>query len=289
MDAKLREQLIEAQRNEITEHNVYKKIARRETHARNREILERIGADERKHYEFWADHTGERPPPRRFVVWKYVWLARLLGLTFAVKLMEKGEERAQARYDDVSRTIPEAAEIMRDEQDHENKLTAMINEERLRYVGSVVLGLNDALVELTGALAGFTLALRDSRLIAVIGLITGIAAALSMAASEYLSTGADEDDRRSPMKAALYTGIAYIVTVAVLITPYLFLGNPLISLSLTVAGALTVILAFSYYISVARDLPFWRRFLEMAGLSLGVAAISFGIGYLLRRFAGVDV
>ena len=50
-----------------------------------------------------------------------------------------------------------------------------------------------------------------------------------------------------------------------------------------------MILAFSYYLSVARDLPFWRRFLEMAGLSLGVAALSFGIGYLLRQFIGVDV
>jgi vacuolar iron transporter family protein len=40
---------------------------------------------------------------------------------------------------------------------------------------------------------------------------------------------------------------------------------------------------------VARDLPFWRRFAEMAGISLGVAAISFGIGYLVRAVFGVDV
>ena len=35
---------------------------------------------------------------------------------------------------------------------------------------------------------GFTLALSDSKLIALTGSITGIAAALSMASSEYLST-----------------------------------------------------------------------------------------------------
>jgi VIT1/CCC1 family predicted Fe2+/Mn2+ transporter len=203
--------------------------------------------------------------------------------------MERGEKSAEAQYDDLAQRIPEARTIMRDEQEHEGELMNMIDEERLRYVGSVVLGLNDALVELTGALAGFTLALRDSRVIAVIGLITGVAAALSMAASEYLSTKADEADQRSPGKAALYTGIAYIATVGVLIAPYLLLGNPLLSLALTVAGALTVILAFSYYVSVARDVPFWRRFLEMAGLSLGVAVVSFGIGYLLRRFTGIDV
>ena len=50
-------------------------------------------------------------------------------------------------------------------------------------MGSVVLGLNDELVEFTGALAGFTLALSDHRLIALTGSITGIAAALSMASS----------------------------------------------------------------------------------------------------------
>ena len=289
MDAKLKLELTRAQRGEITEHHVYKELARREADPRNREILERIADDELRHYEFWAQKTAERPLPERFVVWKYVWLARLLGLTFAIKLMEQGEERAQAKYDDLLGAIPEAAAVLRDEHEHESELTNMIDEERLRYVGSVVLGLNDALVELTGALAGFTLALQNSRLIAVIGLITGVAAALSMAASEYLSTKADEGDARSPLKAAIYTGMAYVMTVTVLISPYLLLSIPLLSLAFTVAGALAVILAFSYYVSVARDLPFWRRFFEMACLSLGVATISFGIGYLLRRFVGVDV
>ena len=67
----------------------------------------------------------------------------------------------------------------------------MIREKQLDYVGSIVLGLNDALVELTGALAGLTLALQNTRLIAIAGLITAIAASFSMAASEYLSNKSD--------------------------------------------------------------------------------------------------
>lgn len=289
MEARLRRELIQAQRSEITEHEVYKGLARREADAHNRDVLLRIAEDERRHYEFWAKHTGARPSPRAVTIWTYLWLARLLGLTFAVKLMEKSEEGAQHSYGRFAEVIPEAAAVVREEHDHENELTAMIDEERLRYIGSTVLGLNDALVELTGALAGFTLALQNSRLIAVIGLITGVAAALSMAASEYLSTRTDEEQQASPIRAALYTGVAYIVTVMVLIAPYLLLSSPLLSLALTVAGALTIILSFSYYVSVARDLPFWRRFGEMAGLSLGVAAVSFGVGYLLRAVVGVDV
>lgn len=60
----------------------------------------------------------------------------------------------------------------------------LLDEERLRYTGSTVLGLNDALMELTGVLAGLTLALRDTKLIVLTGAITGIAAVLSMGVSE---------------------------------------------------------------------------------------------------------
>lgn len=284
MDAHLKGKLLQAQRNELTEGHVYEWLAGRERDERNREILRRIGEDERRHYEFWAKHTGVFPPLKRWMVWKYIWIARLLGVTFAIKLMERGEERAEAAYKAIEQAIPEAASVRGEEEKHEKELINMIDEERLRYVGSVVLGLNDALVELTAALAGFTLALRDSRMIAVIGVITGIAAALSMAASEYLSTRADKEERKSPLKAALYTGVAYLMTVGILISPYLVLKNPLLSLLFTVAGALGVMLAFSFYISVTHDLPLWRRFLEMAGLSLGVAGVSFGIGHLLRHF-----
>lgn len=171
-----------------------------------------------------------------------------------------------------------------------------LGEERLRYTGSMVLGLNDALVELTGALAGLTLALRDARLIALTGSVTGLAAALSMAASSYLSTKSEETTPtrsgapgKNPLKASVYTGTAYILTVLVLILPYLVLSNYYVSLACTLASAIAIIAGFNYYISVARSEPFKGRFLEMAGLSLGVAAFSFLVGFLLRTLLGVDV
>ena len=289
MDESLKQRLVAIQEDEITEHHVYKSLARREKDSHNRQTLERIAEEERRHYEFWAERTGERPPPRTLTVWKYRFFACLFGLTFAIKLMERGEQGAQENYGEIIQAIPEAAGVLKDETEHERELVAMIDEERLRYVGSVVLGLSDALVELTGALAGLTLALRQSRLIAAIGLITGVAAALSMAASEYLSTKAEGGAEKSHIKSAVYTGCAYIVTVGILIAPYLLFGNPLLALGLTITGALLIILVFTYYVAVAKDLPFWRRFAEMAGLSLGVAAVSFAIGYVVRAVFGVDV
>jgi VIT1/CCC1 family predicted Fe2+/Mn2+ transporter len=184
--------------------------------------------------------------------------------------------------------VPDIGAIARDEKKHEEALLAMLDEERLRYTGSIVLGLNDALVELTGALAGLTFALQNTRLIAMTGAITGIAAALSMAASEYLSTRA-EGGEREPTRAAFYTGLAYIFTVLSLIFPYLVFKNYILCLASTLVVAVLIIAFFNYYISVARDLPFRRRFLEMAGLSLAVAAVSFGIGILMRTVFGVEV
>jgi len=42
-------------------------------------------------------------------------------------------------------------------------------------------------------------------------------------------------------------------------------------------------------ISVAKELSFGRRFLEMAGLSLTVAAISFSIGFLVKNLFDLDI
>jgi VIT1/CCC1 family predicted Fe2+/Mn2+ transporter len=151
-----------------------------------------------------------------------------------------------------------------------------------------VLGLNDALVELTGALAGLTLALQNTKLIALSGLITGIAASLSMAASEYLSTRSEKTGKR-PIRAAIYTGIAYITTVTLLILPYLLLDNYYIDLAISLSTAVIIIAVFNYYISVAKGESFRERFVEMAGLSLSVAAFSFVIGYFIRQWLGIEI
>jgi len=52
--------------------------------------------------------------------------------------------------------------------------------------------------------------------------------------------------------------------------------------------AIVIIVVFTFYISVAKNLTFWNRFFEMAAVCLGVAAISFGIGYLTRVLFGVE-
>ncbi|OGO19333.1 MAG: rubrerythrin family protein [Chloroflexi bacterium RBG_16_48_8] len=276
------------QETEITEYHIYSRLARRVESGQNRQMLEKIAEDEQRHALFWQVYTKEVIKPSQLKVLFYSLIGRVFGFTFAVKLMEKGEERAQENYAQVIKAIPESEQIFQEEHEHENDLLDMLDEELLRYIGSIVLGLNDALVELTGALSGLTLALQNTRLIAMTGLITGLAAALSMGASEYLSTKS-EGASKNPVRASIYTGSAYVVTVLFLILPYLIFPNYYIALSCTLLAAILIIASFNYYLSIAKDLSFKRRFFEMILLSFGVAAFSFIMGYVIRTFLGIDV
>jgi len=288
LDNKTINLILAFQKNEISEHIIYKQLSLLEKQEQNRQTLNKISEDELRHYHIFKEYTNKEAKPDNFKIFWYLLIAKILGITFSIKLMENGEKGAQSVYGKLIKLLPEAEKIEKDENEHEKVLIGMIDEERLKYIGSVVLGLNDALVELTGTLAGLTFALQNAKLVGVAGLITGIAASLSMAASEYLSTKA-EGGEKNPLRASIYTGITYVFAVTILIVPFLILNNPFISLALALIGAIILIFIFSFYFSVVRDISFKRRFTEMLIISLGVAALSFLIGLMVRQFLGIDV
>ena len=277
------------QQNELTESVIYEKIARFAKGEENKKTLMRLSNEEKAHYLVWKSYTGEDLKPQKGKVFWFATIARVLGFTFAVKLMERGEENAQDEYEILAAEVEESAHIREQEEEHETALLAMLDEESLQYVGSMVLGLNDALVELTGSLAGFAFALQNTRLIALSGLIVGISATFSMASSEFLA--ARSEGRSDAFKSCTYTGIAYLVTVVLLILPYLLFSPtqfiPALICMLVIVVA--IIAGFTYYTSVAMDQAFKKGFLEMAGISITVAVLSFVVGILAKRFLGVDL
>ena len=277
------------QQGELTESVIYEKIAKFAKGEENKATLLRLAREEKAHYEIWKKYTGEELKPEGWKVFKYTMLARILGFTFAVKLMEKGEENAQEEYALLAEEVEESIHIHQQEEEHEAALLAMLDEERLQYVGSMVLGLNDALVELTGSLAGFTFAMQNTRLIALSGLIIGISATFSMASSEFLA--ARSEGRSDALKSCTYTGIAYLITVVALVLPYLLLGRAqyILALICMLIVVVLIIAGFTYYTSVAMDQPFRSRFVEMAGISIGVAVVSFFVGILAKQVLGVDI
>ena len=277
------------QRNELTESIIYEKIAAFAKGDENKATLLRLAKEEKAHYEIWKKYSGEEMKPEKGKIFKFTAIARIRGFTFAVKLMERGEEMAQAEYELLAKEVAESAHIRQQEEEHEQALLAMLDEESLQYVGSMVLGLNDALVELTGSLAGFTFAMQNTRLIALSGLIIGISATFSMASSEFLA--ARSEGRDDALKSCTYTGIAYLFTVVALVLPYLLLSSAqyMLALICMLLVVVLIIAGFTYYTSVALDQPFRRRFAEMAGISIGVAVVSFFVGILAKQVLGVDI
>lgn len=284
----VRQQLIFAQREEITEYHIYSKLAGQIRDEENKKVLTRIAADELKHYKIWSAYTNKEVSPSQWEIKKYYWISKIFGLTFGLKLMEKGEEKAQINYALIASEVPEALTVAEDENNHEKELLGLIQEEHLKYMGSIVLGLNDALVEILGTLAGLTFALQNTMLVALAGIITGIAGALSMASSEYLSNRT-EGKHDLAIKSAVFTGIAYVIAVIFLIAPYLIFKSPFIALLAALFDSILIVFLFTYYISVANDQPFRKRFLEMVILSTVVGLISFGLGYVVRIFFGIEV
>lgn len=281
-------QIEKMQKAEITEYYVYTNLAKRMKNEENKKILLRIAHQEKAHYDIWSKVLGKQTKPNRFLVWCFGFLNIFLGYTFTLKLMEKGEHSAKISYEDLAEYVGDAVLISQEEDAHEQELINMLDEERLSYMGSIVLGLNDALVELTGAIAGLTLAFADARLISLSAIITGVAASLSMASSEYLS--AKTDNRPNAFKSALYTGVAYIITVAILVLPYILIQNQLmLSFGIMLAFVIIVIFFFNFYLSVAKDLKFKHRFFQMVAISLGVSLISFGIGWLVKSIFGFEI
>lgn len=287
IDQQTKNKLISEQQDEINAYHTYLKISHFVKDEHNKEIIKQVAYDELNHYNRLKELTGLDIPPQKSKVAFSYWITRILGITFGIKLFEKGESKGISNYSELNESFSFIDAIVEDEERHEEELINMIDEERLNYMGSVVLGLNDALVELTGALAGYTFAFQNTHLIALTGLITGISASFSMAASEYLSTRQEGGDNAG--KSALYTGIAYIFTVLSLIFPFLVLSNPFISLGLTLTIAVLIIFLFNYYISVAKGYNFKKRFIEMATISIGVAGISFLIGVLVKQFIGIEL
>lgn len=287
LSEKVKQDILKMQIGELTEYHIYTAIAQRMKNDKNSQIIAKIGKEELVHATIWKSYTGVEAKPKMLKVKWYALLSQVFGFTFAIKLMENGEGNANIAYNEIAKEVPEAARIAKEEEAHENTLIALLDEERLQYVGSMVLGLNDALVELTGTLAGLSFALQNTKLIALSGLITGISATLSMMSSEYLS--ARSDGAEHPFKSASYTGIMYIIAVVLMTLPYLLLDDYRIALATLIAIVITIIFIFTYYVSVAKDLPFKKRFLEMVAISMGVAGVAFLIGIAVKQFLGISV
>ena len=274
----------------LRDYQIYLALAERETVPAFKDILLELAQTSKEQFGFWARKSGARGDdvraPGRLEIFFYRVMRVCLGLTLAVKYIVGRKEERVTTYKAycVECTVDSDFHAIEAFSERLEAITGHIKEERVKFFSNVVLGFNDALIELTGALVGFSFALRDPKIISIAGLITGISASMSMAASAFLQ--ARHENGRSPLKAALFTGVSYFVIALVLVLPFLMTES--ISDALTIMSVIIVVLvsAISFYSAVLLERRYLSQLGEMILLSVGVAGIAFLIGHLLNILIG---
>src|SRR5574344_2667320 len=115
MDPQLYKRVIKAQKDEANGQAIYAFMAKRQKkkHPENAAILEAMSVDEGKHYEMWAALTKKKI---RSHVFGLKFLTVMMGFTFVLKQMEKGESFGQKEYAALSASFPMAAQMLNDEK-----------------------------------------------------------------------------------------------------------------------------------------------------------------------------
>jgi VIT1/CCC1 family predicted Fe2+/Mn2+ transporter len=289
LDKKSLKKALIQQQNEINDYAVYSALAISQKDEKNKELFQKIAKEEKCHYEFWLKITNTELKAQKVIVFWYIFLVKILGTSFALKSLEKREAGAEEFYKELFDIYPESKKIYKQEEEHEYQLINMLNDTKLIYAGAIVLGMNDALVELTGTLSGIAFAFEKTLIVGSTGLIMGIAASLSMAGSAYLEAKENPSDTIKPFVYSLYTGISYILTTILLVSPFFIFNSMVSALVIMFIFTLLAILSYNFYISVAKDLNFTTRVLQMSAITFGVAIISFLIGYIVKTYFGIEI
>ncbi len=280
-------------RDEYHDYLVYRELAYREGNPERRGVLERLAEQERRHYDFWRGLSRDcGADVGRWRIALYMAVKRILGLAFLLRLLERHEKEVIARYRAVAERMgPEDRErlmdIIREEEEHEAALLDQIGSDTVRYMGFVVLGLADAIIEITGVHAGMLGVTNSTIMAGIAGIVVGFSAAISMASAAYLQ--AKHEGGLNPAKSATVTGVAYILAVLALAIPYFMWADMLYAFAASVVTAIALIGAFTFYSSVIMDKGFTREFLEAVLLLFGTVAGAYAIGDLLGRTFGVKI
>lgn len=270
---------------------VYKTLAASEPHENFKKILEEFIVHEHEDYLFWQTLAREkRMSVQKIELWFFKVLRKVFGLVFTVRVLEARAKKLLGKYHAYLGRVTDAelrlhiARVIEHETRHERSLIAALKEKNVTFLSSAVLGLNDGLIELTGALVGFSFALGDHLLIAGAGSVTGISASLSMASSAYMQ--ARYDEHKNPRKVGMATGTAYLAVVVLLVAPFFIFDKVFLALGVMFAVVFVIINAMSFYSAILLQRKFIRQAGELFMASIGVGAVAFVIGSLFRFFTG---
>lgn len=258
------------------------------------EVLKTLSATEHGHYDFWRKYVpGEKPRLSRLKLYWVLFLRRFLGLTFATRYLDRHEAGVVVEYEGLARLIPESDRpaydaMVEDERDHEKAFALKVESSAVRYISFVVLGLADALVEISGIHAG-SLGFYDRTEIAgLAGVIAGGAASLAMASAAFAQ--AKQGFKGSARMSATYTGVSYFVTAIILATPYFLTSNMVYALGSSLTLAVIILALTTWYSIVIQQKRFFKDFVEILAILFAATIVLYTFGYLVRaELPGIKV
>ncbi|MCE4610215.1 MAG: VIT1/CCC1 family protein [Desulfurococcales archaeon] len=279
-------------KDEYIDYMIYKYLSEHEKHDKHKKILEELAKDEYRHYEFWkniVDRDCSQEISSGYLR-RIKLMRKIFGLTFTLKWLERHEEEVVEAYKDYLKYLdgPEKEklqEIIADEEKHEHELMSNIEETIVKYMSFIVLGLADAIVEITGVHAGFLGVTSYTIMAGIAGLIVGLSAAISMSSAAYIQ--AKHDPTRNPTTSAIMTGIGYVGAVVLLALPYFATHNMAYAFTASILLGVLLIGIFTFYGSIVFDRNFKREFIESVGLMLGTAFASYVFGEIIGAYFGI--
>jgi VIT1/CCC1 family predicted Fe2+/Mn2+ transporter len=278
--------------DEYIDHTVYSRLANLESNEERKNILLKLAAQEKEHLQFWSSLGGRYSNNfmTKVRINLIIFLRYLFGLTFAIKFMERNERRVISEYKKALEKLEgenriKLERIIYDEVEHENYWISQIKERAVTYIGFIILGLADAIIEITGVHAGFLGVTASTIVAGIAGLVVGISASIAMASAAYLQ--AQQGSLGNPRLSAIYTGFSYIMTAVALATPYFLTHIMLLAFTLSLIVALALLAFFNFYSAVISDREFIRDYLFNAGLILLTAFVSFFFGTFLGEYFGI--
>lgn len=280
--------------DEFADFTLYELLSKRvDSTSSLAEALRQLSATERRHYEFWRRYVpDEEPRFSRFKLYLILLLQRLFGLTFAVRYLERHESKVIEEYRSAASLIPQQdksafEEMLGDEEQHEKEFSGRVESSSIQYISFVVLGLADALVEITGIHAGSLGIYNSTEIAGLAGVIAGGAASLAMASAAFAQ--AKQGFSGSARLSAIYTGVSYFVTAVILASPYFLTKVMVNALSASLLLAVIILAFATYYSSVISGKAFRRDFAEILLIMFGVTIVLFFFGYFIRIETGITI
>ncbi len=280
--------------HEFTDSKLYERLSKTVSPSSPfADVLMHLSGTENEHYQFWKRYAPDAEPKLdRIKLYWVLFLRRVLGLTFASRFLDRHESSVVKEYRGLAALIPQAdkpafEKMVADEEEHEKEFAQKIESEAIRYISFIVLGLADALVEITGIHAGSLGIYNKTEYAGLAGVVAGGAASLAMASAAFAQ--AKQGFQGSARLSAFYTGISYFVTAIILATPYFLTPVMVYALSTSLTLAVIILALISYYSTVISGKPFARDFLEILLIMFGVTAALYFFGYVIRVGFGITI